>query len=146
MDRYRSYYAYLEAMKMSLALYRLADELPDEEQHLLATDLRRAAVEVPTAVAQNLINAQPADLSPILKLQTVMELITKIYPALDTSSAEQEVDAMGERLADHGRFMETVPAPEPVAVAEDEPDEDVDNDDEDEDSDPEVHIGVSQEE
>lgn len=149
MDRYRLYVAWQEAMKLGLTLYHLADDLPDEEQHLLAADLRRAAVEVPSGIAQNLLSGQAAELYPMIKLQVAMELIGKVYPALDTLDAERGVAALADRLNDPSRFMETVPqpaAPEPIDEEDDaDEDEDDDEDQESEDGEPEVHIGVSQE-
>lgn len=148
MERYRSYYAWQEAMKLGLTLYHLADELPNEEQHLLASDLRRAAVEVPSVIAHNLLGGQTADLLPIIKLQTAMELIGKIYPALDTADAEAEIKTLADRVSDHGRFMEVVPAPTPVPVPpadeEDEDDEDEDDYEEDTEGPPSFQVGVNQ--
>lgn len=145
LERYRSYYSWQESIKLGLLLYRLADDLPGEEQHLLAHDLRRAAVDVPTLIAQNILSNQPPDLAAMVKLSNVMELITRVYPALDTSATEEAIRLMSERMNDTGRFMEMVPAP--AAVPAPEPEEDEDEDDEDDDDEEEssdVHIGVNQ--
>jgi hypothetical protein len=133
MEQYRTYYSWQEAMQLSLLLYRQADDLPDEEQHLLASDLRRAAVEVPTQVAENLMSQQPASLSAIIKLQIIMELIGKVYPALDTADTEKAVNMLAGRLQDPNRFMEVLPQPVAPAPAADEDEEDEDD---------EIHIGV----
>jgi hypothetical protein len=133
LERYRKFYAWQEAVKLSLELYRMADELPDDEQHLLARDLRRSAVEIPTAVAVNVVRGEAADTSIIVRLQVIMELIGKIYPALDTARTETEIAKVASRM--QGNFTEQEPEPEPTpapavepAEEEAEPEDDADED------------------
>ena len=105
---------------------RLAEELPAAEEHGLSLHLRQLMVQVPAAVAEDLIKNRDSQLASALKLVTVLELIDLVYPALDTADTKSAADALLQRLASPN-FNErqgvagTGPALQELAPAYEEP-------------------------
>ncbi len=137
-EQYRNYRVWEEALSLSQRIHGLAESLPSNEQSALAVSLNASMVNIPTIIALNLLQDQPADLSAVVGLQTQLELINRVYPALDTAELERAASALLIRLQDGGQFKEALPQPQPPAQPEAdedvEDDEDGDEDDESEDS------------
>jgi four helix bundle protein len=49
---YRDFIAWKKAFSLALAIYKVTSDLPDEERHGLTSQLRRAAVSVPSNIAE----------------------------------------------------------------------------------------------
>ncbi len=96
---------------MSQLVHGLIEALPTDEQSALAVSLNAAVVNVPTTVALNLIQNQEADIRDILALQTQLELIERIYPALDTAGATESASSLFARLRTPDQFRELIPLP-----------------------------------
>jgi len=78
---------------------QLTEELPASETMGLSFQLRQAMVDVPaTAAADALQNAGDGRMLPILKLLAALDLIEKVYPALDTADARASVDRLAEGI------------------------------------------------
>lgn len=123
-EEYRQYHSWEEAIKLSQQVHGLIESLPSDESSALAASLNAAAVSVPANVALNIMLGQPADIRYIVELQTQIELVNRIYPALDTASVERAASQLLERLQSVERFREMVaakPEPTPEPEAEDEP-------------------------
>lgn len=118
LSEFRDTHSWQGAIKLGPHLSRLADDLPASEEHGLAKQLRKGAVELAATIAADLQHgAKSSDvrLLPALRLVAALELIDKIYPALDTAAAREAVDALFERLTGPA-FDERRSAPKPPAA------------------------------
>lgn len=108
---YRSNPYWKAAVDLGPTLVRLADELPASESSGISQVLRQVAVELPAAIAADLMSDTSTRHAPALKLAAAVELIDKVYPALDTAAGRAAVDALLEKL-----FSDSFKAPaEPEA-------------------------------
>ncbi len=122
-ESYRSFKAWEEAIDLSLLVHSLIESLPSDERSALATSLNAAAVNIPTSIALNLIHMQVADIRDLVSLQTQLELVDRIYPALDTAEVAETGQALLNRLQDPARFRETIPHNSSELASDDEVDE-----------------------
>lgn len=122
-ESYRQFKAWEEAISLSLLVHSLIEALPSEEQSALATSLNAAAVNIPTIIALNLTQMQVPEIRDVVSLQTQLELIDRIYPALDTAEVAEAARTLLGRLQEPARFRETL-AHEPQDEVE-EADEDM---------------------
>ena len=98
-SQYRETYSWQNAIELGPKLMRLAEELPAAEENGLSLHLRQLMVDVPTAIAADLLKNREAKLEYALKLVTVLEMIDQVYPALDTADTKNAADALLQRLA-----------------------------------------------
>jgi hypothetical protein len=114
LNEYRSNEHWKAAIDLGPAIARLADDLPLAEANGLSQTLRLLMVEVPAAVAEDLVVGTKTRQSAILKLVAALELVEKVYPALDTSQPRSAVDALAAKLFSSS-FSEGAepPAPKP---------------------------------
>lgn len=155
---YKQSYAWNEAIELAQSVFTLIESLP-ETAATLAQQLATSAVEVPAKVAKNLVKQEEAKLGPALALATEVELVGRIYPALDISDVDKKLTALMDRLQAPS-FTELKPAaPVKAEVEEAESDEEADEPDneepesvdeeveEEEEAEPEVeatHINVQE--
>jgi len=67
----------------------LAEELPASEELGLSLQLRQIMVELPATIAADLLrDVSEVRLMPVLKLLATLELIDRVYPALDTAGVK----------------------------------------------------------
>ena len=118
---YRSNPYWKAAVDLGPTLVRLADELPASEATGISQVLRLVAIELPAAIAADLMDGGSTRQAPALKLAAAVELIDKVYPALDTAAGRSAVDALLEKLfaSDFGGSAPAAPVvtPEPAAPA-----------------------------
>ena len=116
-SEYRETYSWQGAIELGPQLMRLAEELPAAEEMGLSLHLRQLMVELPASIAADLIKGRDASMASALKLLTVLELIDRVYPALDTAATRSAADTLAARLAS-GNFNERQggPTPDPSAV------------------------------
>jgi hypothetical protein len=126
LTEFRTAYSWQEAIDLGPSLVRLSEELPALEQMGLSWQLQQVMVDLPTAIAVDLMEDGSNTRRVVaLKLLAALELIDKIYPALDTSDVRTHVDALVARIQSE-RFAETAngiaaPPPLPVRVASEVP-------------------------
>jgi hypothetical protein len=109
-------YSWQGAIALGSQLLSLAEELPAAEASGLALQLRQLTVDVPAGVAADLLGGMSANLTPALKLITVLELIDRIYPAIDVADVRAAADELAGRLSSDA-FAEVQAAPvAPVAA------------------------------
>ena len=119
---YKQSYAWSEAMELSQGVLGLVETLPETAGNL-AYQLTSLAVKVPGCVAKCLIQNEEPKLGVALRLATAVELVDRVYPALDTGSVQTQVAALLDRMQSPS-FTELKPAtPAPVATEESEPEE-----------------------
>lgn len=111
MEQVRKTYAWQEAMKLSQELLRICEEFSDSDRNVLAGHLRQAVVDIPATVASDVVLNQGPTLQPIVRLATNLDLIHKVYPAIETGKAPEQVKALMERMQSVN-YRESEPEPE----------------------------------
>lgn len=104
--------AWQEAIALSQSLVHLIEEFSDGDRNVIVHHLRKAVVEIPASVAADLTANRKPTMEPVVKLFTELELINKIYPAIDAGDAEAKLATLVERMQSK-QFSEREPEPEP---------------------------------
>jgi hypothetical protein len=110
LSEYQDTYSWQGAIELAPQLLTLAEELPAAEEMALSLQLRQLMVELPAGIAASLVAGSLADLSAPLRLISVLEIVERIYPALDTAAVRTAADALVKRLAGSD-FTEVKTAP-----------------------------------
>ena len=116
---YQQTYAWQSALELGPKLTRLAEELPAGEQNGLTQALLNLAIDLPTAVGLDIQNGSTTRNEILVRLQSVLELTARIYPALDNVMVENALAERIERFTG-ANFTETIPAPAPPVAREPE--------------------------
>jgi hypothetical protein len=116
-------HSWRQALDLGPGLIRLAEDLPASEEMGLSWQLRKLMVDLPTAIAVDLMGRSNDRHDVILRLVAVLELVEKVYPALDTAATRAEADRLIERLTGD-QFRESLAAATPPPA--DEPEEPTD--------------------
>lgn len=95
---YRSQPLWKASIDLAPALARLADELPAAEANGLSHSLRSLMIALPAAIASDQITHDSERHLVALKLISTLELIERVYPALDTSDIRNSTDAVAEQV------------------------------------------------
>lgn len=122
---YRKHQAWEEAIKLSMQVHSLIESLPTGEQSALAVSLNHSVVSVPTSVAMDLLQEKPANIESVISLQNQIELVNRIYPALESIDVERGASELLARLQDESRWRELIPEPATASVPTDDEDEEV---------------------
>jgi len=93
---YRQSQGWKGAVDLGPHLIDLAEALPAAEELGLSWQLRQLMVEIPATVAADLMYGTNTRRPPVFKLLAALELIDRVYPALDTADTRKQAD----RLAD----------------------------------------------
>ncbi|MBW4062240.1 hypothetical protein HJC99_06745 [Candidatus Saccharibacteria bacterium] len=99
LDEYRTSFAWQSALEMAPHLVRIAEQLPEGETAGLGAKLRTLAAEVPGSIASDLVTGSRSSLSSVLGAVAALEVIERVYPALDTAAARAAADSLAERVA-----------------------------------------------
>ncbi len=118
MDQVKNSYAWKEAIELSLDLIRICEEFSDGDHNVLLGHLKNAVVDIPASIASDIKYSRGANLEPVVKLATELELVHRVYPAVDTGSAPEKAQKLLERM-ESNNFHEQIPA-EPQAEPEPE--------------------------
>ena len=94
-------------------IYKLTARLPRDEQYGLASQLRRAAVSIPSNIAEGSKRGTRKDFRQFLhiasgsaaEVETQLIIAAEIYPRIDWEYAVQELGAIQKMLT---AFMKTV--------------------------------------
>ncbi len=112
----RSTHSWQEAIAIGPHLVTLAEALPSHESTGLVMQLASLMVEIPATITADLVRGGEQRFNPIFRLSAALELIERVYPALDGASVRTALDHLADRVAsDH--FADRV-APPAVAAAE----------------------------
>lgn len=112
MNDVKKAYAWQEAIKLSKQLMTVCEEFSDADTNVLVWHLRQAVVDVPAAIAVDLQLDRAASMEPVVRLATTLELVRRIYPGIETGSAETKLERLMQRMSGEG-FGEREPEPEP---------------------------------
>lgn len=116
LSQYRSSSSWLGAIELGPKLMNLAEELPASEEMGLSLQLRQLMVELPATVAADLVQGTDTRQVVAFRLLSTLELVDRVYPALDTAGLRADADSLVERLMSAEQFA-AGPEPEPVAPA-----------------------------
>lgn len=98
MNEVKKFYVWQEAIALSKQLVRICEEFSDADRNALVQHLRQAVVEIPATVAADILQGRPATLEPAIRLATELELVHRIYPAIETGSAPEKLEGLLERM------------------------------------------------
>ncbi len=114
---FRAAASWKAAINIGPGLVRLAEELPASEQLGLAWQLQQVMVDLPATVAFDLQdNDRDTRVPVVLRLIAALDLIERVYPALDTTAVRQEADELVTSLTSDGfRGTATPRAAQPAA-------------------------------
>jgi len=104
-------YAWQDALNLSKRLVQICEEFSDADTNVLVWHLRQAVVEIPATIAADLQANRGATMEPVVKLVAELELVHKIYPAIETGDADEQLQRLTERMQSD-RFGEREPEPE----------------------------------
>jgi hypothetical protein len=120
LNDYRECYSWQEAMELGRPLTKLTEDLPAQEERGLISSLQGLMIELPATIAVDLITNTNSRLAVILRMQAALELIERVYPALDTAEPKTALERLIERC-ESPAFNEVHVPPAPVEeVDEDE--------------------------
>jgi hypothetical protein len=111
---YRNTKSWQSAIELGPGLMVLAEELPAAEELGLNFQLRKIMVELPAAIATDLLQGTKTRFDTCLRLASALELIERVYPALDTAATRAEAEKLIERLLDES-FDDSL-SPQPSAA------------------------------
>ncbi|HEY2004548.1 MAG TPA: hypothetical protein VGH44_05555 [Candidatus Saccharimonadia bacterium] len=98
MTQYKESANWQAAINIGPKLIALADDMPASEQMGLGMQLRQIMVDLPATVADDLLHGGNTRHLQALKLVAALELIDRVYPALDTASAKTAADKLTAQL------------------------------------------------
>lgn len=76
-----------QALAVSKDLLDLCDGFSHSDQNFLVWQLRNTSIEIPAGVAAQLLQEEGANATgAILKATTAIELVHRVYPAMDTAA------------------------------------------------------------
>jgi hypothetical protein len=106
-NNYKETYVWNDAIELVSQINRLIEDLPEQDQGGLGLELRRASVELPAMIAADLLSGIQPRLEPALRVDTQLEVVSRIYPALDTAVAEKTLAKIWQRMRS-GEFNEVM--------------------------------------
>lgn len=107
---FRKTYSWHAALDLGPELVSLAEDLPLHEQTGLVMQISELMIELPAMVAADLVDGSTLRFGPFYRLTAALELIERVYPALDAGEAKSALEELGARLAS-ASFTELIPAP-----------------------------------
>jgi hypothetical protein len=98
LSEYRSTQSWQGAIDLTPGLMELAEQLPTAEADGLSLQLRQIMVSFPAAIASDLVKGGDKRFMPLFKLVAALEMIDKVYPALDTTGSKTALDKLADLL------------------------------------------------
>lgn len=98
---YRELIAWQEGIKLAKSIYKLTEKFPRQETYALADQIRRAAVSVPSNIAEGQARKAPADFRRYLHiaLGSLAEVDTQAVLAQEFGYlSKEDVDALDEQI------------------------------------------------
>jgi hypothetical protein len=115
---YRNTPSWQGALDVAPGLIRLAEDLPGSEDMGLGYQIRTLIVELPAAIATDLMHGSEMRLVAVMRLAAVLDLIDRVYPALDTADTRQAVDRLAAGFGEQPAATTPPAQPEPTEPAE----------------------------
>jgi four helix bundle protein len=98
---YRELIVWQDAIKIAKAVYKLTEKFPRHENYALADQIRRAAVSVPSNIAEGQARKAPGDFRRFLRiaLGSLAEVDTQLVLAQEFGYlGKEDVDSMDEQI------------------------------------------------
>ena len=98
---YRELIVWQEGIKLAKVIYRLADKFPRHETYALVDQIRRAAVSVPSNIAEGHARKAPADFRRFLhiSLGSLAEVDTQLVLAQEFGYlSKEDLDVLDEQI------------------------------------------------
>lgn len=111
MEEITKAYAWQESLELSKRLVEICEQFSDTETNVLVGHLRQAIVDIPACIAADLEANRPANKEAVVKLLAELELVKKIYPAIETAPADEQLEKLLQRMTGEN-FGEREPADE----------------------------------
>jgi len=106
---YRELIVWQDGIKLAKAIYKLTEKFPRQEIYALADQIRRAAVSVPSIIAEGQARKSPGDFRRFLHiaLGSLAEVDTQLVLAQEFGYLNKDdIDAMDEHIQGFARnFM-----------------------------------------
>ncbi len=100
---FRDTHSWQQAIGLGPHLVRLAEELPAAEATGLAMQLRQAMTDLPTNIALDMLEGGSYSRRlAAVRILAILDLIDKIYPALDTATVRTKLEQLIDRIAGDG--------------------------------------------
>lgn len=97
-SQYRNTHSWQSVIELGPKLVRLAEDLPAHEQTGLVMQLHQLMVELPAMVASDLVSGTALRFLPLYRLTAALELVERVYPALDAGDAKHALADVALRL------------------------------------------------
>lgn len=98
MENIKNAYVWQEAIELSQKLVEVCEAFSNPDANVLVWHLRQAVVEVPATIAADLQAERGATMEPVVRLAVELELVRKVYPAIDTSGVEEQLVTLMTRM------------------------------------------------
>jgi hypothetical protein len=108
---YRKSDSWKQAVELAPKLVALAEDLPASEEMGLSYRLKKIMVALPAAAAHDMLRGTDKRQFLALQLVATIDLIDRVYPALDTASVRADAQSLADMLMGD---LEEAPAPPPV--------------------------------
>ena len=105
---YRDLEVWIKSKELAVEIYKMTSFMPIEDRFSLADQLRRAAISIPSNIAEGqqrygveeLIHFISISRGSTAELITQLEIVNELYPELNSSviSLLQEYNKLGKRL------------------------------------------------
>ncbi|HVS79690.1 MAG TPA: four helix bundle protein [Candidatus Paceibacterota bacterium] len=103
---YKNLIVWQKSMQLVKEIYKLTDQMPHREVYGLADQMRRAAISVPSNIAEGSQRATRKDFSQFLRiargsaaeLETQLLLTKDLYPKINLQTAHELLDEIGRML------------------------------------------------
>jgi len=119
LNDYRETYSWQGAVELGGSLTKLTEELPAHEDRGLIMALQSSMIDVPTAIGDDLLNSTKTRQLAYVRLESALELVERVYPALDTAEAKSKLDELIARTESES-FAEVHKAAQPEPEDEDD--------------------------
>jgi hypothetical protein len=86
-----------EALDLASAVVQLCEQFTDD-QNVLAGHLRGLAIDIPASIASDLSHKREPNADPLVRCAIVLELVKKVYPAIDTEAVESGIENIMARI------------------------------------------------
>jgi len=103
---YKDLIVWQKGLELTKTVYQLTTKLPENEKFGLVSQVRRAAVSIPSNIAEGRERGTRKDYAQFLRialgstaeLETQLILIESIYPEISTASAQTEITHIRKML------------------------------------------------
>ncbi len=120
LENYQNSYIWKEAVDLADRAQKVSEEIPADAQETLGLALRQSLLEVPAAATMLAMQGDQKHQLPVLKLAAALEMIERVYPAIDLTEAQTALATVTKRLVSPQAAELIADQPEPTPEPETE--------------------------